>query len=48
MGKLKNGKAACKDEVTGDMIKGWWTGFEGCVIWLLRVVKEREDRMQQL
>ena len=42
VGKLKNGKAASNDEVTGEMIKGgvirWWTGFGGCVIWLLRVV----------
>ena len=31
VGKLKNGNAAYKDEVTGGMIKGgvtgWWTGF---------------------
>ena len=44
MGKLKNGKAVGNDEVTGEMIKGggegtgWWTGFGGCVIWLLGVV----------
>ena len=41
-GKLKNGKAACKDEVTGEMIKGGGSKvvdwFGGCVIWLLRVV----------
>ena len=40
--KLKNGKGAGKDEVTGEMIKGggnrMGTGFGGCVIWLLRVV----------
>ena len=34
VGKLKNGK----DEVTGEMTKGWCTGFEGCVIGALRVV----------
>ena len=38
VGKLKNGKAAGKDEVTGEMIKSGgallWTGFGGCVIWL--------------
>ena len=39
MGKLKNGKVADKDEVTGEVeVTGWWTGFGGCVIWLLRVV----------
>ena len=36
VGKLKNGKAAVKNEVVGEMIKGgvtrWWAGFEGCVI----------------
>ena len=43
VGKLKNGKAACKDEITGEMIKGGsdrvvdWI-YEGCVIWPLRVV----------
>ena len=37
MGKLKNGKAAGKDDVKGEKVEvtGWWTGFGGCVIWLL-------------
>ena len=42
MGKLKNGKAASKGEITGEMIKVkmtcWWTPFGGCVIWSLGVV----------
>ena len=46
MRKLKNGKAAGKNEVTGEMIKsevvGWWTGFGGCVIGPLRVVLYRK------
>ena len=41
MGKLKNRKAAGKDEVTEEMMKGGgdrgWIRFGGCVIWLLRV-----------
>ena len=45
MRNLKNGKSTGKDEVTGEMKKvevtGWWTGFGGCVIWLLRVVMSR-------
>ena len=36
VGKLKNGKAAGKDEITGEMTKvevtGWWIGFGGFVI----------------
>ena len=42
VGKFKNGKAAGKDEITGEMIKGGGdrvvAGFGGCVIWLLRVL----------
>ena len=40
MGKLKNGKAAGKDEVTGEMIKGGGNRVVdwGDVIWLLRKV----------
>ena len=42
VGKLKNGKAASKSEVTGEMVKGRvdmkWTGFGGCTIWPLKVV----------
>ena len=40
VGKLKNGKAASKDKISGEMMEvtGWWTGFRGCLIWLLRVV----------
>ena len=42
--KLKNGKAL--DEVKGNKIKGGgervWTGFGGCVIWLLRIVLYRK------
>ena len=34
MGKLKNGKAAGKDEVTGEMIKG---GGNRVVDWILRL-----------
>ena len=34
MGKLKNGKAADKDEVTGEMIKGGGDKVEDC-IWRL-------------
>ena len=37
VGKLKNGKAAGKDEITNEMIKeeviGWWIGSGGYVIW---------------
>ena len=36
VGKLKNGKATGKDEITGEMI-GWWIGSGGYVIWPLRV-----------
>ena len=36
VGKLKNGKAADGDEVTGEMIKGGsnrgWIGYGGCII----------------
>ena len=39
VGKLKNGKATGKDEITGEMIKlevtGWWIGSGGYVIWPL-------------
>ena len=42
VGKLKNGKAASKDEITGEMIKsgddGWLIGFGGYLIWPLRVM----------
>ena len=42
VGKLKNGKAAGKDEITGEMVKGGvtycWTGSGGCVIWSMKVV----------
>ena len=35
-GKLKNGKATCKEEMTGKIIKGevtgWWIGSGGYVI----------------
>ena len=34
MGKLKNGKAASKDDITGDMIKG---GGDRVVYWLWRL-----------
>ena len=34
MGKLKNGKAAGKDEITGEMIKG---GSDRVVDWIWRV-----------
>ena len=34
VGKLKNGKAAGKDEVTGEMIKG---GGDGAVDWIWRL-----------
>ena len=34
MGKLKNGKAAGKDEVTGEMIKG---GGDRVVDWIWRL-----------
>ena len=37
VGKLKKGKAAGMDEVTMQGT-GLWTGFGGCVIWVLRVV----------
>ena len=38
MGNLEHGKAVGKDEVTGDLIKGWWAEFRGFIIWLLREV----------
>ena len=42
MGKLKNGKAAGKYEITGEMIKGdvtgWWIGSGSYVIWPFRVI----------
>ena len=38
MRKLKNGKVAGKDEITGEMIKGWWIGSGGYVICPLIVV----------
>ena len=42
LGKLKNGKAAGKDEITGETIKGEGdrvvVGFGGYVIWPLRAV----------
>ena len=41
MGKLKNGKAAGKDEITGEMIRGEGdrvVDFEGCVVWYFRMV----------
>ena len=42
VGKLRNGKDACKDEVIGKMIKSggdmWWTGSGGCAVWPLKVV----------
>ena len=31
LGKLKNGKAACKDETTGEMVKG---GSDMVVDWI--------------
>ena len=34
VGKLKNGKAACKDEITGEMIKG---GGDRVVDWIWRL-----------
>ena len=34
MGKLKNGKATGKDEITGEMIKG---GCDGVVDWMWRL-----------
>ena len=41
MGKLKNGKVAGKDEVTGEMMKGGGDrvvdSIIGCVIWPLRL-----------
>ena len=40
-GKLKNGKATGKHEITGEMIKGeltgWWILSGGYIIWPLRV-----------
>ena len=40
MEKLKKGKAAGEDEITGKddkrQVTGWWTGFGGCVMWPLR------------
>ena len=44
VGKLKNGKAAGKDEVTGEMVKGGGKRVVGYVIWLLRVVLCRKTR----
>ena len=38
MGKLKNRKAAGKDEIIKSGMTGWWTGFGGCVIWPVRVL----------
>ena len=42
VGKLRNGKAAGKDEIAGEMIKGegigWWIGSGDYVVWPLRVV----------
>ena len=54
VGKHKNGKAAGRDEITGEMIKG---GCGGYVIWLLRMMlclktrdlsrsKERERKVR--
>ena len=34
VGKLKNGKATCKDDVTGEMIKG---GGDGVVDWIWKM-----------
>ena len=40
VGKLNNGKAAGKNEITGEKIKsgGLWIGSGGYVVWHLRVV----------
>ena len=42
VGKLKNGKAAGKDAITGEIIKGnvigWWIRSGSYVIWPFRVV----------
>ena len=43
--KLKNGKAAGKDKLKGEMIKGGGnrTGFGCCVIWLFEIGIVPED-----
>ena len=45
VGKLKNGKATGKDEITGKMIKGGGNRMVvgSAVIWPLKVVKVPED-----
>ena len=52
VGKLKNGKAAGKYEVTRKMVKGWRTGFGSCVVpedWRSAVIGPLyKFRMQQL
>ena len=40
LGKLKNGKAASKDEITGDMIKN---GGDGVVDWIWRLCNTEEE-----
>ena len=40
LGKLTNGKAAGKDEITGDMIKN---GGDGVVDWIWRLCNTEEE-----
>ena len=50
--KLKNGKGVSKDEVTREMIKGgmkgWCTGFRGCVIWPIRMLCQKTEGLLRL